>query len=772
MVLKSTGVSFRCMCNQGPVWHPADRSADPSPISPGSQVESNHVASAKATKDATQIQISHAKARVAAANEAAHMVNLKLSAPLPQGQIIYGDSRAAAANEAAHTLDSDISVPSPHILIHSGDGAAPVVMIPGLPDFSRRDEYEAFPDVDARVTSDNHSPSKKRKRDELEEEPIAISIDQRQRTDAAVNNLQHLMAEIFAEEDQLQPDTSGAMSTDNTRFFHQPSHMDNNAFILQQDSLVRLESGIQKVVSLGRFSDISIEHLARLQKLCELAVNSVETLVLSLGDDPSEDDVEQWVFKLQAFENGLHAARTALRIATAGNDEKQLYSEEIVQSILNALRTAVDSCLISAIEARSTNMDLFKVYSSEKTHLCSLLHSTGRVFKLLGILLVKVDLSEAVITATEFLATKLVFVENAHVEKESALGIQKFESVRRAAMDVVAKVFLRHPDQRTFIFDEILTSLEKLPVTRQSARQYKRTDGKPIQLVSALVMRLIQTTALLPNHRKYSTTDHDTDRADLNSNREASRSKWPQESITGDGAEHALEPDFANTLQQLIALSKPLHDAAQSSAQYLVKYLIQRALTATKTGELPYRNLLEIFTEDFLSVLGSPDWPAAELILRVLLSNLLSLVDAEKSTVQAKNMALDFMGLMGSGISDLQIHARHTSQSLKASESEFTAQLIRLSEDLMNEKISDKEMLQFDGPYRGVLEYINMRDDDDGQLQSAYGYHITQWAKSVWTTYTAENNVENKIQQNNEKIRLLCSVLIATIKDSQWLQSE
>ena len=44
-------------------------------------------------------------------------------------------------------------------------------------------------------------------------------------------------------------------------------------------------------------------------------------------------------------------------------------------------------------------------------------------------------------------------------------------------MDVLAKIFTKYTEQRQFIFDEILMSLEKLPPTKQSARQYRLTDG-------------------------------------------------------------------------------------------------------------------------------------------------------------------------------------------------------------------------------------------------------------------------------------------------------
>src|SRR5690606_14232146 len=125
-----------------------------------------------------------------------------------------------------------------------------------------------------------------------------------------------------------------------------------------------------------------------------------------------------------------------------------------------------------------------------------LAHQTKKILALFANFLSRIEVAEGTITAMEFLATKVIFAESAHNDRESALWLQKYEAVRRGAMDVLAKIFSKYQDQRAFILDEILVSLEKLPSTRQSARQFKLIDGKNIQLLSALVMQLVQTTAL------------------------------------------------------------------------------------------------------------------------------------------------------------------------------------------------------------------------------------------------------------------------------------
>ncbi|OJD34830.1 sister chromatid cohesion protein mis4 [Diplodia corticola] len=643
-------------------------------------------------------------------------------------------------------------------------GAGIVVL--KLPSALQKIEYQAHPDVDARILACEDGLSRKRKRED--DVVPTMSIDQRQRIEATVMRLQNLIGDIFEAEDQLQPDTSGNISSDAARFFVPSNVGDNDLPVLSSDAQSRLDSALHKVISAKAFGNIPADSLSRLQKLCEGAVSSVSSLSITLGEDWSEGDIEEWVGRLNRAQHGLQAARILLRIMTAGREEKQLYSEDILSSILDALKHVLETCMIPVFEARNseTNNASFKIISAQRGHLNSLLQMAGKVLRLLAEMIVKVDVSDSAVTSVEFVSTTLIFVENAPTEKDSALGIQKCEGMRRIAMDVLAKIFARYPDQRTFIFDEILTSLEKLPVTRQSARQFKMLNGKPIQLVSALLMRLIQTSAtrsIKDTHKDVQGLRLDELEDDENASQNGARSPAPDQSGIIE-MHDAAQMDREDLIEELNSVMKPLFEDAQKSARYLVNFMVQRAMTATKTGDQPYRNLLDIFTEDFLTVLGSSDWPAAELLLRALLSNMIGLAENDKSPAPAKNMALDLMGLMGSGILDLQLHVKSAVKSIDTAESELSRQLANTAEDILDDNSKDADLLEFDGPYRVVLEYLESRDLDDPQLQSAQGYHVTQWAKEVHG-YLDKDEDEN--MRGTLAIQLRNMML-----DPKWLEQE
>ncbi|KAK8231801.1 hypothetical protein HDK77DRAFT_453617 [Phyllosticta capitalensis] len=645
--------------------------------------------------------------------------------------------------------------------------AGPSVMIPAFPASSQREDYQYHPDADAKALAGDTGLSKKRKREEDEEdgEALAFVRDQKAKADAAAHHLNALIGDVFEAEDQLQPDSSGNFSTNASNFFMR-SYGDSDLPFLSSQTQKRLDNAMHKVISGKTFGKIPVDSLSRLQKLCEGAVGAVGGLSLRLGDDWSENDIEEWVGRLEKAEHGLQSARVLLRIMTAGREEKQLYSEDLLSNVLEALKHVLETCLIPVIETRNSDStsDSFKIYTAQKAPLSSLLQMAGKVLRLLSELITKTDVSESAITSVEFLSSTLIFVENAHIEKESALGIQKCESIRRVAMDVLAKIFARYPDQRTFIFDEILTSLEKLPVTRQSARQFRLADGKPIQLVSALLMRLIQTSAtptIRDTHKNIQGLRVD-DEMDEDASPAAPRSP-PEQSGVIDMAE-AAEMEYDESVRELGSVMNPLFDNAYNSTRYLVNFMVQRAMKATKTGDQPYRNLLDIFTEDFLSVLGHPDWPAAELLLRVLLSHMIGLAESDKSTAPAKTMALDIMGLLGSGISDLQLHVKSAIKSIDKSESDLARKLVQLAEDVLDGKTDEPDLLDFDGPYRAVLEYLDLKKANDPQLQSAQGYHATQWAKELHALLDRDQE---------ESMRPELAIQVRNIvSDPNWLQQE
>jgi cohesin loading factor subunit SCC2 len=605
----------------------------------------------------------------------------------------------------------------------------PTVVITNAPSASSQHLYQA---VDDSLLSKQSTPSKKRKRDNIDLN-LNFSIDQQQKATAALNLVNEVIDDLFEAEENFEPGKG-----DDLNIFVQDATGPNDKPILTRVVQARLDSAIQKASSAAAFASIALERLIGLQKLCEPSVSAVETYNLAIGDDPSDGDTEEWLQQLDLAEGGLQVSRIILRIMSAGREEKRLYSEDLLTAILQALQHTMDTVIIPVVESRSTGRtaDIFKVYSAQRKSLNSLLQMFGKVLRVLGDLAARVEIADSAITKVEYLAIGLIYVENSYSEKDSCLGVQRFENTRRIAMDVLTKLFGRYSEQRTFIFNEILASLEKLPVTRQSARQFKVVDGKPIQLVSALLMRLVQASAtksIVKSALSKATSNGDS-MDQHNEEDEASDSSSESEHVSPKKRSNTLtEGESDDVASELRNVAEPLARASLMASSHVTNFLVQRALTSTKSGDQPYRNLLDIFTEDFLNVLGLPDWPAAEILLRTLLTKCLQIADDDKQLVPARNMALDLMGLLGSGISDLQIWARNAARSVDPSQSQVTQGLYEYASQLLDDGINEYDAIRFDGPYRIVLEYIHSQGLNDPQQQSARGCFLTLWAKACTT---------------------------------------
>ena len=641
----------------------------------------------------------------------------------------------------------------------------------------QRAQYQYIPASDASTGAQYQTPSARLNTNGLK----TMSVEQRQKGDEAVQNIQNLLWHIFAAEEQTQSVAAtandGSIHADN--IFTIRDTDDGQVSVLRSEVQTKLDLCISKAISTGRLLDLDIERLARAQRICEGAVSSAESLSLFIGNEWSEDDIAEWLTRINAAESGLTAARTLIRTMCGAPHQKELHSEDYLKQVLQTLKAMIETCIIPILEEPASSRERIKgeksvppsskfvIASNNRESVLPVLSGATKCLRLLGDLSVRIDLDETAISSIEYLCKTLIFAENTSSEKDSALGIQNFETMRRCAMDVLAKIFTKYEAQRQFIFDEILISLEKLPATKQSARQFRLPDSKPIQLVSALLMRLVQTSAtqndkaLKLRSRPQDNEDEDED-ADAEGETEDESSDEDEEDIKVSPAKRN------NATSDLESLTKPLHDAALSHARYIAHVLITRAVSTTKSSEEPYRKLLDIFTEDFLNVLGSSDWPAAELLLRALLMRMIGIIEREASQVPARNLALEFLGVMGSGILELQLTARNTARNADTGESAVATRLCNIVTQLEAGSTNTYELLSFDGPYRIAIEYLEARStNDDPQLQTARGYHLMEWGYAA--AGGREGSADSDASDTPSSSHDLRNNLKHMLLDPQWL---
>lgn len=613
--------------------------------------------------------------------------------------------------------------------------------------------------------------STKRHRTELQnnENLLDGGLNNRQRANGALKDLQRCLQDFFEAEDLVSGQQAGSNPWVALVADQQPA--------LTTAAYDRVQKLLLKTIDLGCFRIVPVEALQRLQSLCEGSLRQTESQDLKIDESWGEIEVGMWIQSLSDVEAGLKAARTALTVMCGGREEKQLYSEDSIQQGLDLFKNVMDNIVIPVAEMRSSGATskLFKLLQAQKKPISTMFTACQKLFALMSTLNTSIDLSETVLNTLEFTSSRLIFVENAYTERDSVVGVQKFDGVRLVAMDMLSQIFLTHPTQRQGIFDDILSSLEKLPKGKIHARQFKLADGGSIQPVTALIMRLVQASAGRVHDKKGPMSG-----TILQSLQEGDEGHVELPMATAGSTEMAYTVrteemaaiQHNTAIQELEALSRPLFDTAQRNASYVVNYIVKRALGVAKTSEQNTpRAIFDLFVEDFTTCLDSPDWPAAELLLRMTMYMMLDVIKGDKHNAPAKNMALEILGLMAAAISKLRSHVRKTTNTFEGSDAdELGYWLADLSSMALEQKHSPEKITGWLGPYRVLLEYLEGRVRDDPHLRSAISCMVTDWATDLCMAYDEENQEDD--EQRDAEYGRIAYRLRNMIEDRRWLASE
>ena len=634
--------------------------------------------------------------------------------------------------------------------------AAIAIELPRAAAFNKN-EYLVIPDV---ADEPLNLSERKRKREGLDgDEDYGESLDYRQRSDAAFREVRDFLNKVHRDEAYVQQNQTGTVLLT----------MDNES-TLSSPAQARVQTLLHKAINLNCFKSIPLDELLRLLRLCDSALKQADTLEIKVEESWAAADVDQWLQQLPRLQMAIHAARTSLTMMCGGREDKQLYSEDTIEQCLNLFKRVVDGIVIPTAELRSSGngAEVFRCLSSHKKKLVALFHDCRELFDQMETLISKVDTSATVTNTLEFAACQLIFMETAHAERDSLIETQKFDGLRLVAMNMLSQIFLLNDTQRHGIFNEILTSLEKLPLGKR-ARTFKLVDGSSIQPVSALIMRLVQTSAGKINDARgtgqsaaLQSLDDGAEGNGGNTNRTAMLFSIRDE-------EHAASnPDL--TIKELSEFISPLMDMALRNASYVINFIIGRALKSTKSGDTPYRNLLDLFVEDFTLCLDNPDWPAAELLLRLLMHAMFKLVENDKSGVPAKNMALELLGIMGAAITKLRGHVRKTANALDARDAdELGLYLTDLAASALEQKSRSEQMVAWVGPYRATVEYLQSRFSQDPHLASAISFIISDWGSKVCASY---DSYQEDHHERDQELARLAYRLREMIQDRKWLSDQ
>lgn len=270
------------------------------------------------------------------------------------------------------------------------------------------------------------------------------------------------------------------------------------------------------------------------------------------------------------------------------------------------------ACSLTFLQVSSnahTFLKLITTLPKEKQFISAFIPHIIRFFRRVFALILSEDLDDDVLVIVAYIGMAPFFHDYSEDHKsvlnqESDGTFHPYEQLKFCALDILKHIFSRYPKHRRWIFEEILTSLGTL-TTMDGKRKYRLRDNKSINVISALFMQLVQCSASL---------------SDLSSHKNWFR-KW---SIRYQKISNSKDVDQMKLLDDKLVRRAATAwrlgaEAAANCASFFLEFLMSKCKSSKSESYSldEYRQILFSTLEDILSVLNDPEWPVAELIMRV-----------------------------------------------------------------------------------------------------------------------------------------------------------
>ncbi|XP_029434550.1 nipped-B-like protein isoform X2 [Rhinatrema bivittatum] len=466
--------------------------------------------------------------------------------------------------------------------------------------------------------------------------------------------------------------------------------------LLGKHQLNELGSESAKIKAMGIMDKLPTEKTVKVLNILEKNIQDGSKLSTLLNHNDTEDEEKLWRdLIMERVTKSADACLTAINIMTSPNMPKAVYIEDVIERIIQYTKFHLQNTLYPQYDP---------VYRVDP-HGGGLLSSKAKrakcsTHKQRVIVMLYNKVCDIVSSLAELLEIQLL--TDTTILQISSMGITPFfvenvSELQLCAIKLVTAVFSRYEKHRQLILEEIFTSLARLPTSKRSLRNFRLNssdmDGEPmyIQMVTALVLQLIQCVVHLPSNK--------------DSNSEESSNKKVDHDV-------------------LITNS---YETAMRTAQNFLSIFLKKC--GSKQGEEDYRPLFENFVQDLLSTVNKPEWPAAELLLS-LLGRLLVHQFSNKSTEMALRVAsLDYLGTVAARL-------RKDAVSSKMDQGSINRILKQVSGG--NDKI---QQLQ-----KALLDYLDENTETDPSLVFSRKFYIAQWFRDT----TMETEKAMKTQKEDD----------------------
>ncbi|XP_026504841.1 nipped-B-like protein isoform X4 [Terrapene carolina triunguis] len=504
--------------------------------------------------------------------------------------------------------------------------------------------------------------------------------------------------------------------------------------LLGKHQLSELGSESAKIKAMGIMDKLSTDKTVKVLNILEKNIQDGSKLSTLLNhNNDTEDEERLWRdLIMERVTKSADACLTAINIMTSPNMPKAVYIEDVIERVIQYTKFHLQNTLYPQYDPvyRVDPHGGGVLSSKAKRAKCS-------THKQRVIVMLYNKVCDIVSSLAELLEIQLL--TDTTILQISSMGITPFfvenvSELQLCAIKLVTAVFSRYEKHRQLILEEIFTSLARLPTSKRSLRNFRLnssdTDGEPmyIQMVTALVLQLIQCVVHLPSVEK-----------DSNSEEESNKKVDQDVLITNS------------------------YETAMRTAQNFLSIFLKKC--GSKQGEEDYRPLFENFVQDLLSTVNKPEWPAAELLLS-LLGRLLVHQFSNKSTEMALRVAsLDYLGTVAARLRKDAVTSKMDQGSIARilkQEKRMICWYIagiksnmggsvsshKMETSLLQETVSggEDEIQQLQ---KALLDYLDVNTETDASLLFSRKFYIAQWFRD--TTMETEKAMKSQKDEDSSE---------------------
>jgi hypothetical protein len=373
--------------------------------------------------------------------------------------------------------------------------------------------------------------------------------------------------------------------------------------------------------------DETVDRLVKLLSILSWNIKDGSSVVpIANGDEEDDEQDDDKLFLELAAERVNRAADCAIcamNIMTSHNMNKRVYLDDVIDRIAQFIRYQLQKTIYPSFDPvckeLSKNKDAYIGSMKKKRNyaptVCDkkIIHLYNRcheIVSLMGELVHMQLLTDTTVLHLSTMGVAPFFVEN-------------IPELQLSALKMVTGVFAKYDKHRKLVLDDILASIARLPQTKRSLRTYRLNKSENIQMLTALVLQLIQCVIALPDKMGRPKEDP---------------KKKKEEEVN-------LEEEFDDEpiIDRDVHVNNKYESAMATAVQFLTVFLKK---CGSKSEDIDNRPLFENFLQDLLTTVNTPEWPAAELLLSLLGKLLVSKFANKGTELSLRISSLDYLGVV------------------------------------------------------------------------------------------------------------------------------